>query len=280
MCSNKRPKVGLALSGGVARGPVHVGVLTVLEREGIPIDYIAGTSAGSIVGGAYCAGLEIPQLRKLAVDSGWRTMAGLARSRHGLVSFYKMEQMLLDLVGDLDIRDLAIPFTAVVTDMTRGCPVFLRYGRLAAAVRASCSVPGVVTPVEIDGHLYCDGGVTDNLPVDAVRAMGADYVIGVDLFVPIYRQRLGVIGAAAAAIELLIRNAGGGMAQADCLIEPAIAGHNYFNFSRYKSEQYIALGEAAATSMVPAIKAAVAGAAAPHTVVPDVVPIMTSLPVP
>jgi NTE family protein len=253
MSSTTSKKVGLALSGGVARGPVHVGVLTALERAGIPIDYVAGTSAGSIVGAAYCAGLEIPPLRKLALDSGWRTMAGLARSRHGLFSFYKMEDYLVDLVGDLDIRDLAIPFTAVVTDMERGERVFLRCGRLATAVRASCSVPGLVTPVEIDGRFYCDGGVTDNLPVDAVRQMGADYVIAVDLFVPIYRQNLGFLGATAAAIELLIRDAGGCRAQADCLIEPAIAGHNYFNFSRRKSEQYIALGEAAAMQMLPTI---------------------------
>jgi len=260
MSSNTRIKVGLALSGGVARGPVHVGVLTALERAGIPIDYIAGTSAGSIVGAAYCAGLQIPQMRELAIDSGWRSMAALVCSRHGLVSFYKMERYLQDLVGDVDIRDLAIPFTAVVTDMERGIPVYLRRGRLSTAVRASCSVPGIVTPVVIDGRYYCDGGVTDNLPVTAVRAMGADYVIAVDLFVPLYHPRLGFIGATAAAIELLIRHAGGGFHMAHCLIEPAIAGHNYFNFSRRKSEQYLALGEAAAEHMIPTIKAALENA--------------------
>ncbi len=254
--SANRKKVGLALSGGVARGPVHVGVLSVLEREGIPIDYIAGTSAGSIVGAAYCAGLEIPQLRSLALDTGWRSMAGLTFSRHGLFSFEKMEAYLESLVGNLDIRDLAIPFTAVVTDMERGQPVYLQKGRLATAVRASCSVPGVITPVEIAGRFYCDGGVTNNLPVKVVREMGADYVIAVDLFVPLYRPRLGVIGALLAALEMLIRHAGGGGGQADCLIEPALAGHNYLNFSRRKSQQYIALGEMAAQQVIPTIKAA------------------------
>lgn len=253
---NKRKKVGLALGGGVARGPVHVGVLMALEQAGIPIDCIAGASAGAIVGAVYCAGLEIPQLRKVAIDSGWRSMAGLACSRYGLVSFRKMEDYLVNLVGDLDICDLALPFTVVVTDMARGERLFLRRGRLATAVRASCSVPGLVTPVTINGRLYCDGGVTDNLPVDAVRAMGADYVIAVDLIVPLYRHNLGFLGAAAAAMELLVRDAGGCRSQADCLIEPAIAGHNYFNFSRRKSEQYMMLGAAAATQMLPAIKAA------------------------
>lgn len=258
MSSIKRKKVGLALSGGVARGPVHVGVITALERAGIPIDAIAGASAGALVGAAYCAGLEVPQLRKLAVDSNWTTVAGLSRSRHGLISFAKMEPYLQDLVGDVDICDLAIPFTAVVTDMAHGIPIYLRRGRLSTAVRASCSVPGVISPVMIDGHLCCDGGVTDNLPVTAVRALGVDYVIAVDLFVPIYHERLGVLGDLAAAVELLVRHAGGGYYQADCLIEPAIAGHNYFNFSRRKSEQYIALGEAAAERMIPTIQAALA----------------------
>ena len=156
--STRRKKIGLALSGGVARGPVHVGVLTVLEREGIPIDFIAGTSAGSIVGAAYSAGLEIPQLRTLALDTGWRSMAGLTRSRHGLVSFKKMESYIESLVGELDIRDLSIPFTAVVTDLERGQPVTLHSGRLATAIRASCSVPGAISPVEINGRFYCDGG--------------------------------------------------------------------------------------------------------------------------
>ncbi|MCP4361791.1 MAG: patatin-like phospholipase family protein [Chloroflexi bacterium] len=253
-----RKKVGLALSGGVARGPVHVGVISALEQAGIPIDCIAGTSAGAIVGAAYCAGLEIPQLRTLAANSGWRNMINLTRSRHGLFSFSKMEWMITEMVGNLDVCDLSIPFTAVVTDMVIGERVYLRQGSLATAVRASCSVPGVITPVEIDGSYYCDGGISDNIPVDAVREMGADYIIAVDLFVPHYRPGLGFLGASLAALELLIRHAGGGAKEADCVIEPAIAGHNYFNFSRRKSQEYMRLGEAAAESMIPTIKAALA----------------------
>lgn len=251
-------KVGLALSGGVARGPVHVGVLAALEQANIAIDFIAGTSAGAVVGAGYCAGLDVAQLQQLALASNWRTMATLTRSRHGLVSFAKMERFIMELVGDLDIRDLAIPFTAVVTDMARGERCFLRQGRLATAVAASCSVPGIITPVEIDGRLYCDGGISDNLPVDAVRAMGADYVIAVDLFVPTYRQNFGVLGDLSAAIELLVRDAGGCRKQADCLIEPAIAGHSYLNFGSSKSNEYMRLGQLAAEQMIPTIQAALA----------------------
>ncbi len=252
---NGRLRVGLALSGGVARGPVHVGVLAELEREGIPIDFVAGVSAGSIVGASYCAGLPMNQIRKLAISLGWRNVASLTWPRHGLVSFAKIEILLEEWLGNLDIRDLAIPFATVVTDLDRGEQVVLREGRLATAVRASCSVPGIVTPVEMDGCCYCDGGVSDNLPVDVVRQMGADFVIGVDLFMPIYRRRLGPLGAGSAAIQTLVRQSGGGFKAADCLIQPEISGHSYFNFSRKKSEQYIALGAAAARRVIPALKA-------------------------
>jgi NTE family protein len=251
---NSCPRIGLALSGGVARGPVHVGVLSVLEREGIPIDFVAGVSAGSLVGAAYCAGLPLPEMRKMAAVLGWRNMASPTWPRYGLVSFAKIETLLEDWLGELDIRDLAIPFATVVTDLDRGEQVVLREGRLATAVRASCSVPGLVTPVEMDGHYYCDGGVSDNLPVDVVRQMGADFVIGVDLFVPHYHRRLGPLGAGSAAIQTLVRQSGGGFKEANCLIQPDISGHSYFDFSHKKSEQYMALGAAAAQRVIPALK--------------------------
>ncbi|GJM40929.1 MAG: hypothetical protein DHS20C20_12110 [Ardenticatenaceae bacterium] len=252
---NGRIRVGIALSGGVARGPVHVGVLSVLEQEGIPIDCIAGVSAGSIVGAAYCAGLPMPNMREMAANLGWRSVANLTWPRHGLLGFDKMERLLVDMLGDLDIRDLAIPFATVVTDLDLGEQVVLQEGRLATAVRASCSVPGFITPVELDGHFYCDGGVADNLPVDAVRQLGADFVIGVDLFVPHYPRRLGPLGAGTAAIQTLVRQSGGGFKDADCLIQPEISGHSYLDFSRKKSEQYIALGAAAARKAIPSLKA-------------------------
>ena len=254
-CIKNRPKVGLALSGGVARGPVHIGILAVLEREGIPIDCVAGVSAGSLVGSAYCAGLQISELRALACQTGWRTVAALTWPCQGLISFAKMEPFLENMLGELDIRDLSIPFAVVATDMRRGEQVILREGRLATAVRASCSVPGFVVPVEQDGRLLCDGGISDNLPVDAVREMGADYVIGVDLFVP-NKPKWGLLGMGAIAVETLVRQSGGGYKDADCLIVPDLSGQTYFRFS--KADEYIAIGEAAAEAAIDEIKAELA----------------------
>lgn len=250
-----RKRVGLALSGGVARAPVHVGVLSVLEREGIPIDCLAGTSAGAIVGAAYCAGLPIEEIRALTAHLGWRSVASLTWPHLGLISFAKMERLIEEVVGPFDIRDLSIPFACVATDLDTGERVVLREGRLAAAVRASCSVPGVVSPVRLDGRWLCDGGISDNLPVDAARQLGADNVIGVDLLVQgSWRQR-GPLGPGMFALETMVRHAGCGPTSADCLIAPDLADQTYFRFS--KSEEFIAIGEAAAERALPNIRDAI-----------------------
>jgi len=247
-----RKRVGLALSGGVARGVVHVGVLNVLERAGIQIDYVAGTSAGAIVGAAYCAGIPIDQILDKAGNMGWRQMAQLKWPGHGLISFERLERWIEELVGDVDIRDLAIPMTVVTTDLKTGETVCLRSGRLATAVRASSSVPGVIEPVLINGRLLGDGGVSNNLPVDVVREMGADYVIAVDLFSRDGGTPGNPVTHGILALETLIRKSGGHPAEADCLIQPLVSGHNYLTFA--KSNEYVAAGEAATTKMLAKIQ--------------------------
>ncbi len=248
-----RLRVGLALSGGVARGVVHVGVLQVLEKAGIPIDYVAGTSAGSIVGAAYCAGIPVKEILEKAGSMGWRQMARIKWPGQGIVSFERLERWIEKLIGDVDIRDLAIPLAVVATDLKTGEAVALRSGRLATAVRASSSVPGVIEPVQINGRLLGDGGVSNNLPVDIVRDMGADYVIAVDLFSPdSVNLPRNPISHGILALETLIRKSGGHPGEADCLIRPEVSGHNYLNLS--KSEEYVAAGAAAATKMLAKIQ--------------------------
>jgi len=249
-----KPKIGLALSGGGARGTVHVGVLSVLLEAGIPIDFVAGTSVGSLVGGAYCAGMPIEQLTNMALTTSWKDLSRPTVSRHGLISFAKIETWIKNIIGDVDIRDLAVPFAAVAADMEQGLKVVLQEGSVATAVRASCSVPGLVTPVEVNGRFLSDGGIFDNMPVDVAREMGANYVIGVDIFVPSNYRRMGALGIGLQSIETMVRHSGGRVEEADCLIMPDISGYAYHRFS--KTQEFIDLGAEATRKALPEIQAA------------------------
>lgn len=248
---NGRPKVGLALGGGVARGLAHIGVLSVLEKSGVPIDCIAGTSMGAIIGASYAAGLRIPDLRSFAARTGWRHVSGLRPGGDNLFSFQKLERWIEDMVGEFDVRDLAIPFAAVASDLSTSQRVVLSRGRLCTALRASSSVPGFAEPVMWEGRELVDGGITDNVPGDVARLLGADYVIGVDVFVPAFRRHLGPFSQGIAAIETLIRHAGQGPNECDAMIIPELGGMSYLRFDRY--EELIALGEEAARKALPGI---------------------------
>jgi NTE family protein len=251
-----RKRVGVALGGGAARGLAHIGVLAALEEAGIPIDCVTGTSMGAMVGAAYCAGLEVSQLLEIAANTGWRHISTPAWPHQGLLSYEKMESWIKEKIGDVDIRDLALPFAAMATDIETGEAVMLRHGPVPRIVRASCSVPGLVEPVNLHGRLLCDGGVSDNVPDDAARVLGADYVIGVDVFAPAYRTYLGPIGVTLAAVEVLVQNAGGGSKNADCTIVPDLVGQSYIRLSKH--ETLIEAGRKATREMLPIIQAALA----------------------
>jgi NTE family protein len=250
--TNKR--VGLALGGGAARGLAHIGVIAALEEGEVPIDCISGTSMGAMIGAAYCAGLEIPELLEIAATTGWRHISTLTWPHQGLLSFEKMEEWIIKKIGDVDVRDLEIPFAAMATDIETGEKCILREGPVAKIVRISCSVPGIVEPVEYNGRLLCDGGVSDNVPGEAVRMLGADYVIGVDVFAPAYRSFLGPLGVTMAAVETLVENAGGGALNSNCLITPDLVGQSYIRLSKY--DDFIQAGWRATQEMIPSIKAA------------------------
>ncbi len=246
--------VGLALSGGISRGPAHIGVLNVLAQQGIPIDFVTGVSAGSIIGAAFCAGVPLELLNETASKIGWRRLAHLVWPRRGFISFRKLERFLIDLIGDVEFQQLKIPFAVVATDLLSGEPVVLKEGPVATAVHASCAVPGFVEPVERDGRLLGDGGVSCNLPGKQVRALGADYVIGVDLMQPHLRRRMGPFRFGAMALETLIQRSGGGLESVDCLIQPTLAGFNSLTFGRVA--YLIERGEAAAWQQQDTIRAA------------------------
>jgi NTE family protein len=255
-------RIGLALSGGISRGPAHIGVLNVLTRQGIPIDCVTGVSAGSIIGAVYCAGVPLEQMNQLALQIGWRRIARLVWPRRGFIHFRKLERFLIEVIGDVEFHELKIPFAVVVTDLLTGEPLVINEGRVATAVHASCAVPGFVEPVERDGRLLGDGGVSCNLPGQQVRALGADYVIGVDLMQPHLRRRMGPFRFGVMALETLIQRSGGGLDAVDCLIQPTLAGFNSLMFNR--AAHLIERGEAAALQRQDAILAALGAPAEFH----------------
>lgn len=250
-----RKRVGLALSGGAARGAAHLGVLRVLEREHIPIDVVAGVSAGAVAGALYCAGVPMPDLLRALQDFAWHRIASPAWPWHGLLSFDKLEKYLVKWIGDVWFSELLKPFAVGTTDLLTGHPVTFTVGRVAPLVRASCSIPGLVVPLEYGQYWLVDGGISCNLPSMAVRDLGADVVIGVDLVKPYVRKNFGVPGIVSTALEIMVRHSGGGVENADVLIAPALDNKTYSRFSRY--QEMIDLGAEATEVMLPAIRAAI-----------------------
>lgn len=225
-------KIGLALGGGGARGSLHVVVLAELERLGIPVSYVAGVSAGALAGALYCSGLPIPALRRFAAQSVWKDFARLRPGRMGLLDFYPLEEMVRQVIGDRTFAEMPIPFQVVVTDLLTQKPLVVNSGRVAPAVRASCSVPLIVKPMRIGDRLLADGGASNNLPISVVRAMGADIVIAVNLFPPISGEPRVLAGIGLRALNGLIRGSGDPEESADILIAPDM---NRISFVRMRN---------------------------------------------
>ncbi len=279
-----RPRIGLVLSGGGARGLAHVGVLKVLEQMRVPIDAIAGTSMGAVVGGLYASGLTAAQIEAVVTSTEWQQAfrdrpprADLSFRRkeedqdflvkfplglksgnfllpQGLFQGQKLTQLLrrltLPVAGTGDFDHLPTRFRAVCTDLETGDAVVLEQGDLTTAMRASASAPGVFAPVEQGGRLLVDGGLADNLPVSVARAMGVDRLIVVDVGFPLQkRQRLASVATISnQMLAILIRRSSNvqrrSLAADDVLIDPELGDASSFDFGAIG--RAISLGEDAA----------------------------------
>lgn len=180
------PRIGLALGGGAARGFAHVGVIQVLEREGLRPDMVAGTSAGSLVAALYASGMDGAQLERAALEMEEAAIADwtLPLFNRGLLRGEALARYVNRQVQGKLMQDMAMPLGILATDLSSGQGVLFRRGDTGTAVRASSAVPGVFTPVEISGKLYVDGGLVAPVPVDQVRQMGAELVVAVDISSP------------------------------------------------------------------------------------------------
>ncbi len=280
-------KVGLALSGGGARGFAHVGVLKVLEEIGMPIDFIAGTSMGSIVGGLRAVGYRAADLEKTIRDIDWDGVFSDSPPRQslsfqekaasvsyffqlgfnrrgpvvspGLTSGQKALHLLylltLRYAENIDFDLLPIPYRAVATDLQTGETVILGEGSLAAAMRASMGVPGLFTPLELGGRLLVDGGVSANLPVQAVKDMGADIVIAVDLnslsSIPKNMERPDEVLDQVLTI-MIDQSQRPQRELADLVVKPDIRDHSPAAFAEHR--EIIRRGEEAARALLPELR--------------------------
>ncbi|MCX7035895.1 MAG: patatin-like phospholipase family protein [Proteobacteria bacterium] len=252
------PKIALVLGGGAARGFAHVGVIKMLESQGLAPDMIVGTSAGSVVGALYAAGITGFDLQRRALDLDEKSVSDWALPNRGFIKGESLQKYINDAVKGRAIDKLAKPLGVVATDLHSGESVVFRRGNTGMAVRASSSVPGVFQPVIIDGREFVDGGLTSPVPVKAARDMGADIVIAVDISqeplrakvqgtIDVLLQTFLIMGRTIAAQELQ---------SADVVVSPATAELASASFdSRHLA---ILEGEKAALAAVPRIRERIA----------------------
>ena len=291
--AQKSPRVGLALSGGGARGAAHIGILKILEREGIPIDYIAGVSMGALVGGLYAIGYSPADIEKFLVDQDWNNvfsdapqwrltpLAERADSRYqgkialrgwnleipgGLLSGQRFTEELDALTAEPMLRaqndfdKLPIPFRAVATNLLNGKPHVFRQGSMTQAMRASMAIPMVFTPLETEDALLVDGGLVNNLPTELVRDMGADIIIAVDASTPLMgredlRTLFNVIDQ---SISLqIMKNIEDSKKLASIVLQPDLETYSNTNYDKVR--EIIKYGEEAAERQINEIRALVAG---------------------
>jgi NTE family protein len=257
----KTVKVALALGAGVSKGFAHIGVLKILEANGIPVQMIVGTSVGSFVGSLYAYGYDSYQLQKLAFTVEKSDIADLTSPDNGFIKGEKLEEYVNRAVRNTALENLRVPFFAVATDIQSGREIVFGKGNTGKAVRASCSIPGIFRPVRIGERFYVDGGVVSPVPVDAARRLGADVVIAVDISADASEeipestmetllQSVGIMYAKLASLQL---------SRADVVIKPKVGYIGSSDFS--KRHEAILEGEKAAQEALPRIKIAIESAA-------------------
>ncbi len=245
------PKVGLVLGGGGAKGAAEIGVLKYIEEAGVHIDYIVGTSIGSIIGGLYSVGYRSQQLDSLFVNTDWENI--FSESIAGTQQISNVFSDLLNLPDSVDFDSLPIPYRCIATDIINTEEVILQRGNLARAMRASMSIPGAFKPVKWEGKLLVDGGMLNNLPVDIAKKMGADIIIAIDLAQRRHENRdfslkeeYGIGGV----LDWLIsrpdwKKHNENRQMADIYINPNLKDYDASSFSRDDIRQMILIGEEA-----------------------------------
>ncbi|HVF69148.1 MAG TPA: patatin-like phospholipase family protein [Xanthomonadales bacterium] len=267
--ANNFPKIGLALGSGGAKGLAHIGVLKTLEKAGIDIDFIAGSSIGSLIGAYYAANPSLDQLEELVLSFNRRKGFKLfdPAFRGGLLKGNKIENFISELLDGASFETLRIPYAAIATDMKSAEEVIITDGNLAKAIRASISVPAIFQTTTYKKRLLADGGLSEPVPVDAVRKMGADIVLAVNVESGYFYEPVEKIpqlaGIPMHSVNILRHNLTyHSLKTADVIISPdtpntGLVGWNYF-FNNQKAQAMINAGEEAARKALPEIERLIA----------------------
>lgn len=261
-----RPKIGLALGSGGFRGLAHIGVIKVLKANNIPIDFIAGSSIGALIGAFYADCQDIDKIEKFVLNTNWKLgVSILDLGRHGgLIKGKKIENLIRKWLGHTCFNRIKIPIAVVTTDLSTGQKFVIKEGNLIKAIRASFSVPLIFEPIVYQGRLLADGGLVDPVPDNIVKNMGADKVLAVNLENGSFAKKLKYKKASFLKIALRSYNilawhlAETSISEADVIISPVVGGDDIIGFGKFfdnkKVKQIIKAGEIAAKMQLPQIK--------------------------
>ena len=254
----ERPRVGLALAGGFARGIAHIGVLRVLREAGIPIDCVAGTSVGALIGTAYCAGTPLEDMEAIGRTTSFADFGRWTPSWLGLATNQRMEKYLERLTAAKTFEELKTPLAISTSDINEGITVYYTSGSLVQPLRASCAYPALFVPIQYDGRTLVDGFLTAPVPVEGTLILGADVVIAVYLDSGSDTTPRTAAEVISRSFNIIQRHAEvAWRQQADLIIEPEVREYAWDDFS--KTPELVNAGEVATMKLLPEIRALVKG---------------------
>ena len=254
----ERPRVGLALAGGFARGIAHLGVLRVLREAEIPIDCVAGTSVGALIAVGYCAGASLEAMADVGAATSFSDFGRWTPSWLGLATNQRMEKYLSRYTPVKTFEELKTPLAIATTDINAGVSVYYSHGAIVPPLRASCAYPGLFVPIQFEGRTLVDGFLTSPVPVEGTLLLGADVVIAVYLEAGTIEQPRTFTDVLSRAFNIVQRHSDlSWRTQADVIIEPDVKTFVWDDFS--KTPEMVAAGEAAALAALPDIRALLRG---------------------
>jgi NTE family protein len=253
-----RPKIGLALAGGFARGIAHIGVLRAFRDAGIPIDCVAGTSVGALIGAGFCSGISLEKMQEIGQSTNFADFGRWTPSWLGLATNLRMEKYLARMTPATTFAELKTPLAISATDINAGVTIYYLNGAIAPPLRASCAYPGLFVPIQYEGRTLVDGFLTAPVPVEGALILGADIVIAVYL-------EAGGIENPRTAVDIISRSFNiiqkhtdvTWRQQANVIIEPDVSSFAWDDFT--KTPELVAAGETAAMNAIPEIVAFLRG---------------------